>query len=334
MKYSKISIIIFIYLILFGNLYFSADARMVRENTSFEQEIISYLIENSELKELGLSQTFIRDISLFMRHYLEKRAESRHLSLERYLQQIKTDKREFEFLISKISDSLDIDEFSFYSAFFNFNVGVFRKFLNELIKDKVRQSDLSIKIKSVAGNRGMEAYTAAMVVYDRLERYASENLFSHESDLERKKELVKDWIKKWDIEIAIYDVGLRLLEHAKIGDYFYVDIFGVIPEGFPRGKYEQNLLQRFFIPYGGKRNAYQIDSLLHSWVREKYIDLTDEFSKDILLDDSGHEIAFFISEGAPYSIVRLTEDILKDSLNSIYSGLLFFALDEYRIIEP
>ena len=188
-------------------------ARRVKDSSlslelNLSVQVIDQIIASDGKGLLVKSEEEKNGMAIIMLGYFKQRAEYLNLSLDGYVQNLENNREEIEHLLATFkSSSLCIITQSISTSLFRFRLGEVSDYLDNLIGQKVANDDLNITVKSVGSSCGLEALSAAMVVYDRLYNYAYTNI--SQDDVE-----IKNWVESWNINIDLYDIGSVILLKA------------------------------------------------------------------------------------------------------------------------
>lgn len=213
--------------------------------------------------------------------YLEKRLFVRMNQLKvqsfiEYYYMLKVDKNgEF----NKLAELITTNETYFFRNIPQLNTFSYHM-LPELLTRKANSGDFRLKIWSAGCSSGEEPYTIAIILKERLE-----------------------YIEDWDIDIYGTDISLRVLELARIGEYF------------PRSLMDtgEDIKKKYF-RHDALKNMYTINQDIKDMVRLKHLNLFDS-----------HQMAFFRNIDVIFCrnvLIYFDEDSRKSVVERFYDALM------------
>jgi chemotaxis methyl-accepting protein methylase len=281
--------------------------RRIRKITTSElsvsKQIVDFITQSLDdpnyRHALETEPNFNQYLAEFMLEHFKQRAAFEQVSLSGYLEMLRMNSGEQTNLISNLLASLRISPsiytVGFFWGFINVRTSVIKDYFDSLIPLKVNNKDFEITIKSIAGGNGIELFSAAMVLYDRLESYAREKLGKTTQE-------AKEWISRWDIKLELSDINTRLLLQAKKGIYYISSFYFLSLRKHMKDlgedwDYISQLLDKFLLPL--KYGKYSVSKGLRSWLEPRYIDLEDKplegLSQRERLEWEEQEVVFFLN---------------------------------------
>ncbi len=181
------------------------------ESLKISRQILEYLKKDIMLKKLQMPQEIVPILLPFFQH----RAALSRKNLEEYYRLIKLESQEYEYLLGVLLESLGSLVIKAHSISYLFRdlhwLRPLEDYIDGLITEKVNRKDYRLRIKSLGGADGTEAYSILAVIYERLEKYARKIIFADIDSERQRAKLTKEWIEKWNITSEIYDQNIEAL---------------------------------------------------------------------------------------------------------------------------